>query len=51
MCSSMLAGAESVICRVKEAPHMRLLAMQVLLGLTFHEFGTGLSRDLVRNKG
>lgn len=24
LCSSMLASAESVICRVKEAPHMRL---------------------------
>lgn len=24
LCSSMLAAAESVICRVKEAPHMRL---------------------------
>ena len=31
LCSSMLAAAESVICRVKEAPHMRYLDGRVLM--------------------
>ena len=30
LCSSMLAAAESVICRVKEAPHMRYLDGRLL---------------------
>ena len=41
LCSSMLAAAESVICRVKEAPHMRYLDGRVLMKgpVEEHEMG------------